>query len=295
MINFLTQKWRALHLDQDHIKLSSNLRLNKRKFQLIDVSKAVPNLIIVGSQKCGTSSLHYYLSEHPDIYMSAPIKEPGYFIFNEWGRDHWKSKGKNISNRLELKSKYMISDSFMNQKYFGDSSTHYTIDQRTMEYGIPDKIKLESPEAKIIYLIRNPFERITSSFYHMVKFRGYNKSLEEFIEVGDSPINTTLYYKQIKPYLDRFGSDKVLVLQFEDLISNTQEVLDTTYQFLGLKKMVHKEFKVFNKTSPDNKVKFSQRSYDKIYPLFEEQKQLIEGSMGLKLNWNLKQEDWVEF
>ncbi|WP_053971339.1 sulfotransferase [Mangrovimonas sp. ST2L15] len=293
MLHFLRQKWRALHLNTDVIKLSDNLRFYKKKFKFEDISKAVPNLIIIGSQKCGTSSLHYYLMEHPEIYMSSRFKEPGYFIFDEWAKDYWKLKGFDIKSKKRLKLDYMLSDSFCNQKYFGESSTHYTINDRTQKFNVPYLIKSESPNSKIIYLVRNPFERLRSSYYHMVKYWGYKGTLDSFINDDPGAVETTMYYNQIQPYLEEFKSD-VLILEFDDFIKNTQANMDEVYDFLGLQRINHTQFSVFNKTSPNIKSKFSVDSYQFLLPLFEEQKKLLESSINKPLDWNFSNEKWVE-
>lgn len=293
MFNALKSKWRKAHISKDDLKLGPYLRFNKKKFKIYSTRNAVPNLLILGSQKCGTSSLHYYLSAHPDIYMSSPFKEPGYFIFDQWGKDYWKIKGENIQSKSELKQKYMIDNSFVDQKYFGDSSTHYTIGNRVEKYDIVTILKKESPHAKIIYIIRNPFERITSSYYHMMKYWNYSKSIDEFIVDDGNSIKTTLYFNQIKPFADAFKPD-VLILQFEDLIDDTQKVLNKTYDFLGLQFFNHhNEFKIYNKTTPADKSKFSVASYKKLIDLFTEQKKCIEENFNLKLNWDLSPETWI--
>ncbi|MEM6516494.1 MAG: sulfotransferase domain-containing protein [Bacteroidota bacterium] len=292
MLNYVKSKWRTAHVSENHLKLNSYLRLNKKTFEIYNINDAVPNLIIVGSQKCGTSSLHYYLDEHPNIYMSAPIKEAGYFIFDEWGKDYWEKRGDKIDTKLDLKRNYTITDRYINQKYDGDSSTHYTIGNRVQDYDIPLVIKKESPKAKIIYLIRNPFARVTSAYYHFVKYHKFTDSIDDFILKYKSVISTTLFFDQIKPFAELF-SGNLLLLNFEDLIKNTKIVMNKTYKFLELEPHNHEEFRVYNKTSPNKSSKFSRDSYDNLSTIFTRQKVLMEGYFNIELNWDLTEKTWV--
>ena len=88
-MNLLKYKYRKLHISKNWIRLNNVLRFNKKYLKFLDVSKRKPNLIIVGSQKCGTTSLFKYLSSHPNIAPSSPEKEPGYYMFNEFIIDLW--------------------------------------------------------------------------------------------------------------------------------------------------------------------------------------------------------------
>ena len=80
----LKKFYRTIHVSRDIVKINKRFLFDKKRFRFLDLSKVKPNLIILGSQKCGTTSLHNYLNEHPDIFMSTPIKEPGYYMFDNW-------------------------------------------------------------------------------------------------------------------------------------------------------------------------------------------------------------------
>jgi hypothetical protein len=174
--------------------------------------------------------------------MSSPFKEPGYFIFNEWAKTFWSKEGIEINSMHELKKNYML-DKFVSQKYFGESSTYDTIHDRAKKFGIANKIFSESPNAKIIYIKRNPFERITSSYYHFNKYVDSNRSIVNYVLEDKSVIETTKYLMQIKPFCNLF---KTNVLIFDDFIDDTQNVLNKVYDFLEIPHYKHEEFRILN-------------------------------------------------
>ena len=109
-----------------------------------------PNLFIVGAPKCGTSSLHYHLSKHPEIYMSR-YKEPHFF-----GKDLTRLNKIFYTNEKEYLSLFNI---VKEEKIIGESSPQYLY-----SYSAPREIKEFNPESKIIILLRNPINMIYS--YH---------------------------------------------------------------------------------------------------------------------------------
>jgi len=116
----------------------------------------LPNFIIIGAQKCGTTSLHHYLDQHDEIVMSK-VKELNFF--NEelnwskglkWYEAHFQGEG----------------------KMRGEASPHYT--NYPMSPGVAKRMKEIVPDAKIIYLVRDPVERLISAYLDDVK--GYLES-----------------------------------------------------------------------------------------------------------------------
>ena len=107
-----------------------------------------PNLVIIGAMKAGTTSLHYYLNLHPEISMSK-VKEPAFFIEER----NWRKGIKRYSSL------------FTNQtSVVGEASTEYTKYPHFKE--VPAKMHSTIPEAKLIYLVRDPIVRILSEYMH---------------------------------------------------------------------------------------------------------------------------------
>lgn len=100
----------------------------------------LPNLVVIGGMKCGTSSLHYYLSLHPQISMSEP-KELSFFAEN-WprGRDWYEA---HFPEDLPIR---------------GESSPNYM--KHPAFPGVPERMVSLVPDAKLVYLVRDPIARI---------------------------------------------------------------------------------------------------------------------------------------
>jgi hypothetical protein len=181
-----------------------------------------PNLFIIGAMKSGTTSLHEYLDTHPQIAMSHE-KEPGYFVEElglhkgeEWYFSRWA--GLNGQHR-----------------YRGESSTHYT--KLPIFQGVPDRLFRFNPEARLIYIMRNPFDRVVSHYWHAVRDVYHGGELRPLLKaVKEDPgyLAFSDYATQLEPYFERFGRSAVLTLTFESLLENPQREVDRIYDWLGL-------------------------------------------------------------
>ena len=108
----------------------------------------LPNLIIIGGLKCGTTSIHHYLGLHPEIQMSKP-KELNFFVGElNWdlGLDWYASR---FDNRFKVR---------------GESSPHYTNLPRFE--GVAERIREHCPDARLLYMVRDPIKRILSHWVH---------------------------------------------------------------------------------------------------------------------------------
>ena len=185
-------------------------------------NSTLPNLLVIGAMKSGTTSLHHYLSIHPRIFMSE-IKELNYFIKEEnasKGIDWYKS---NFDSR------------FM---YNGESSQNYS--KRHLYKGVPKRIKKTlGNDVNFIYIVRDPIKRIISHV-NEAKFLGNRKNsfnLEEYSETQLRELNyvlTSMYYYQIEPYLELFPNENFHFVCFEELSMNPQKELNKIFSFLNL-------------------------------------------------------------
>ena len=194
-----------------------------------------PNLIVLGAQKSGTTTLHHYLQGHPDIHMSRPIKEPGYFLDDEVIRTHYLGDRHASLRREALLDEYM-SRGYRGEPYFGDSSTAYTLGTRARRLEIPQRIRREVPDAKLVYIVRNPWARIVSAFLHELgKGRGAG-NINGFLNSpgGHQAIRTSHYASQIAAYLEHFPRSQIQILLFEDLVERGEESMQPLWAFLDL-------------------------------------------------------------
>ena len=203
----------------------------------MDKVNTFPNLFIVGAAKSGTTSLHRYLDQHPEIFMCNP-KEPHFLINQEIGTERIPS---GICSRdLYLK---LFSEG-ENKKYRGESSVMYLM---YPEIVIP-KIKQQFGEdCKIIILLRNPVERAYSGFQHVKRYNikencldfksAWNISEERyFFQTDMTPASRYkelgLYYKQVKAYLD--GMNNVHIMLYDDYKTNFQIEMKKLFDFLEI-------------------------------------------------------------
>lgn len=175
------------------------------------------NFIIIGAMKSGTTSLAKNLAEHPQICFCKK-KEPMFFHQKKW-KDH-------IGEYHNL----------YNPKFgqiCGEASTTYT---SLTEYpDTPYNLYQYNPNLKLIYIIRNPVDRIVSHYMHNVLNHGLKSPFENAIKEDSIYIDRSRYYFQISKYLQYFNRDQIMLIIFKDYIHNQRDVLKDVYKFLGLK------------------------------------------------------------
>lgn len=202
----------------------------------------LPNLIVIGAMKCGTTSLHYYLSQHPDIFMSK-IKE--LWFFNE--QHNW-SKG------IDWYQSHFRSNAIIR----GEASPGYTM--YPSRQGIPKKMHAIIPDAKLIYIIRDPIARFASEYMHRFTGGLEDRSLEEVLACNltyTKYLNKCRYYNQIEQFLPYYSTDKIHVLTTESLKNQRAESLANIFRFLGIDdQFVSSQFqKIKNNTSTKRRLK----------------------------------------
>lgn len=189
---------------------------------------ARPNFFIIGAMKAGTTSLHKYLARHPQVFMCQP-KEPGYFSEAEaWARG--------VDWYLSLFAK--AGDA----KVIGESSTHYT--KLPTKPGVPERIRDFNPEARFVYLMRDPLERLLSHYLHMVRDLGpypERRRLGRAVQGDPELLGISDYAMQLRPYFDVFGRDRVRCLTFEEMIADPAGVTDGILAWLGIETPVPRD------------------------------------------------------
>jgi hypothetical protein len=179
---------------------------------------ALPNLIVIGAAKCGTSSLHCYLDQHPEIAMSKEkeisfFATPDYFAKGvAWYESHFDS----------------------NAAVRGESSTNYT--KQPQCTGMAERIHSLLPEVRLIYIVRNPIDRIVShwieNYSHGRESRPFEKALANVNE--SHYVNCTRYAMQLRPYLDLYPRENLLILEQAKLLTEPEQTLRRVYRFLGV-------------------------------------------------------------
>jgi Sulfotransferase domain len=178
---------------------------------------ALPNLIIIGGLKCGTTSIHHYLGLHPEIQMSKP-KELNFFVEElNWdlGMDWYRGR---FDERFGVR---------------GESSPHYTNLPRYT--GVAERIREHVPDAKLIYMVRDPISRILSHWTHAVGAGYETRPMEEVLSRDDQTyVTRSRYWMQLQPYLEHFDRDRIQVLTQEELQGERDTTMRRAFDFAGV-------------------------------------------------------------
>lgn len=196
----------------------------------------LPNFLIVGAAKSGTTSLHFYLKEHPEIYLPKLRKETFFLVDhkNILGEGP-RNIGKNIIKNLdEYQRMFLGSEKY---KAIGEACVAYLYFYKNT---IPNIIRyLDNP--KIIIILRNPIERAFSNYLYHVKVGFEDLNFEEALEAqekrkddnwwwGFQIIDPGLYYNQVKAYLESFTHVKIFL--YDDLKEKPVDLLKAIFEFL---------------------------------------------------------------
>jgi len=183
-------------------------------------SRRLPDFIIIGAAKAGTTTLHHYLDLNPNIYMSSP-KEPCFFSDDD----------------VYVKGVEWYSSLFSSAKpdqACGEASTRYT---RCTQYpeAAPRMAEL-LPHVKLIYIMRHPVDRAYSHHVHEIA-TGQNKrrtTFEDGIKQHSYILDCSDYLRQIEQYLKFFSRDSFLFLLMEDIVKTPKNTIKEILKFLNI-------------------------------------------------------------
>lgn len=238
--------------------------------------RALPSFIIVGAQKCGTTTLYDQLSQHPNI-VPAIFKETYYFNINyNKGLDWYRANFPILTGKDSE-----LSDGTA-RLITGESTTGYMY----YPYGF-ERIAKTLPDVKIIIMLRNPVDRAYSSYHHQ-KIRGYEKySFEEAITLEEERLAPDLermsrdqnyygynfrrfsylargiYIDQVKRCFEHFPKERVLIIASEEFFTDNPAIYEVVLEFLDLPKIRLPEYK-----------NIAKQNYEKMRP--ETRKRLVD-------------------
>jgi hypothetical protein len=179
----------------------------------------MPNVIVVGAMKAGTTSMHNYLAAHPEIEVSWE-KEMRFFTdpaCRSWigaYQDHFRP----------------------GTRYRAESTPYYT--KYPCFPGVVDRMADLVPEARIIYLVRDPIGRALAEYVEQVKWKATDRTAAEEFADPHEPTNALVassrYATQLEEFFRRFGREQVLVLDLADLAEDVAAAMNRTFAFLDL-------------------------------------------------------------
>jgi hypothetical protein len=177
----------------------------------------LPGVVIIGAMKSASTSLYRWLDKQPEVFMAHP-KETNFFT-NAWSRG-----------------------SFWYSEQFGEARPDQLLGEASVNYTNPDLAPLAAermagmiPDARLIYVVRHPVERIRSHYRHEVQRRRESRSLLEALrEPGNSYVGHSSYHTCFAPYIEQFPSEQLLVVRFEDLVRSPTPAWSAVLRFLSL-------------------------------------------------------------
>lgn len=197
----------------------------------------LPNFLIIGAAKSGTSALYHYLKGHPQIFLSTPKELRFFSSFN-----HPEKNGPNVYKRESVTSIQEYKKCFENvnqETAIGEASPQYLYYSDSAYY-----IKEILPNVKIISILRNPIDRAYSSYLHAVRdwfedAKNFQQGLqkeEKRIESGWPMlfhyVNGGYYYRQLKQYYDLFPKENIKTIIYDDFVTSPEVVLREIFSFL---------------------------------------------------------------
>jgi hypothetical protein len=177
----------------------------------------LPNLVVIGAMKAGTTSLHTYLDQHPLIAMSA-VKEIDFFV----------------SVREDRGPGWYAAHFDPTATIRGESSTSYT--KYPQRPGVPERMAELIPDARLIYLVRDPIERTVSHYIHARDRRRERRALRDALSsLEDNPyVDPSRYAMQLERYLACFPPSQILVLSSTQLRDDPPATLNKVCDFLAI-------------------------------------------------------------
>ena len=177
----------------------------------------LPDFIVIGAMKSGTSGLHKQLARRSGLFLSTP-KEPNFF-----SDDDVHSRGEGWYHTLFAGARP--------DQVCGESSTHYTKLPTYPETCARMRSLLD--DVKLVYVMRHPIDRMISQYIHQWTENAVSGSIDEAIRQDDRFIAYSSYARQIEPYLETYGRERILPVFFERLVSSPDAELARICSFIG--------------------------------------------------------------
>lgn len=193
-----------------------------------------PNFFIAGAPKCATTNISYYLSLHPDIFISE-LNEPYYFCKFD------------VPDDFERASMIRDFDKYLN--LFKKARNYKVVGEATSTYlmcpSAPSEIKKAFPDSKIIISIRNPIERAHSSYFSNLFRLNQKINFSKMIHMHNSEVRSKkfsvyniilagLYTEQVKNFQKYFDSNKIKIIIFEEYVKNIEGTIRSILNFLDI-------------------------------------------------------------
>lgn len=193
----------------------------------------LPNLLVIGAAKAGTTSFWDYLNQHPQIFMS-PGKELHFFdLDSNWVRGvDWYA------------AQFVGGEGY---PVVGEATPGYTRFPHRPEAALR-AVKLV-PNAKLIYLVRDPIERTRSHVVHEMRHGREHRDLAQAIEANSLYVDASRYAMQAQKWLEHYPRESLLLVQTERLHEDFEATMREVYEFLGVDPQFAPQANVLNESA----------------------------------------------
>jgi len=205
----------------------------------------LPNFLVIGAAKAGTTSLHWYLAEHPEVFMT-PVKDPSFFAYgvDERGRLLWGDPQRHVFPIRSLSEYEGLFGDTRNARAVGEASTMYLECPQAA-----GRIQTLLPTVRILCSLRHPVDRAYSDYLMHLRRRGLRfdparelTATAEWAQPESRWMQIGMYYQQLKRYYEAFPRDRIQVVLFEDLRQNPREFVTQVYRFLEVDPSFYPDF-----------------------------------------------------
>lgn len=193
---------------------------------------ALPDYLILGAQRCGTTSMMNYIADHPGVGR-VPRREIKFFYQN-WKRG-WRWYESLFGDEPGL--------------LHGEKSPSYLIFPST-----PVRVMERIPKAKFIALLRNPVHRALSQYGMRKRLIGVNVSFDDFNWRNGYMLERGHYATQLKRWFKHYPRSQFLILKSEDFFEDTRGTMDRVWDFLGLERVHPEQYQVHGSNTEATKV-----------------------------------------
>jgi hypothetical protein len=197
----------------------------------------LPNFIVIGAAKAGTTALYWYLAEHPEIFMS-PMKETNFFAY---GLD---AQGRLLYGDPDV-HRFPVRSLADYERLFSAAGGSRAVGEASPIYlecpQAAGRIRALLPKARLICSLRHPVDRAYSDYQMYIRRRGKRLDPERDLTAASAwarPDSRWMqlgrYHEQLKRYLDAFPREQIHVLLFDDMRRDALQAVQDVYRFLGV-------------------------------------------------------------
>lgn len=192
----------------------------------------LPNFIIIGVAKAGTTSLFRYLDQHPQVYM-CPIKGSNFFGYQDALDWKWSDEG-----APPLLRHFQVTNFEDYEALFAEASDEIAIGEVSPQYfrcpTAAQQIHKHLPNVKLIASLRNPADRAFSGFLMRTRRGEAVKSGHEELTLESSHVKEGFYYRRMKRYFDIFPRERIKIFLFEEFKKDPAKIIIELFDFLGV-------------------------------------------------------------